>query len=110
MSAASRRAGAPRMTDPKPSDHEIEQHERFIRESLQGFVELPGAFDALDSHIADASPELCAVTAGTGMGKSTLLAAWADCFEPTARSDGGRARRDRSLDRHWEPVEVRRQR
>jgi WD40 repeat protein len=55
---------------------ELDQQEEFIANSVEGFVERPGDFDALNQYVEGDSRELFVLTAPGGMGKSTLLGKW----------------------------------
>ncbi|MCI0413673.1 DUF4062 domain-containing protein [bacterium] len=71
---------------PQVSDlqREIDQHEEFISNSLEGFVERPDDFVELDDYLTDDSKEPLILTGASGMGKSTLIAKWVDrCRQKT---------------------------
>ncbi len=55
---------------------EIDQQSQFVFTGSEGFIERTGDFDQLDEYVEGDSRKLFVLTAGAGMGKSTLLAKW----------------------------------
>ena len=73
-----------------PLQGELDQHEEFRFSHGQGYIERPGAFDELDAYVRrpdDRRPFV--LTAAGGMGKSALLARWADRHLGTTSPGGG---------------------
>jgi WD40 repeat protein len=68
---------------------EIDQHEEFVFSSSEGFIERGDDFTELDGYVDGDSRQLFALVAEAGMGKSTLLANWADRLRKRLRSNKG---------------------
>ena len=58
--------------------HELDQQEKFLFTSSEGFISRENDFSELDQYIESDSRKVFVLTAEAGMGKSTLLANWID--------------------------------
>ncbi len=58
-------------------EEEILQHDAFVAQAAEAFVERPVPLARLDAYVANDSKRILAVCAPAGQGKSTLLAGWA---------------------------------
>jgi WD40 repeat protein/Cdc6-like AAA superfamily ATPase len=58
--------------------HELDQQEKFLFTSSEGFISRENDFSELDQYLESDSRKVFVLTAEAGMGKSTLLANWLD--------------------------------
>jgi tetratricopeptide (TPR) repeat protein len=69
----------PEDSEPAPLDREAAAHEAFARSRVAVYIPRPEDFERLDRHASEGSPPLVLVGA-SGVGKSALLAAWAEQY------------------------------
>jgi tetratricopeptide (TPR) repeat protein len=74
----------PEGSEPTPLDREAAAHEAFARSRSAVYVRRPEDFERLDRHAAEEGPPLVLV-GDSGVGKSALLAAWADDYRERHR-------------------------